>query len=103
MRVNNAVLEVILLICLFGSCTKQQTKVENHQLAFDDFRDNLTKEMDYQAIVVKFGEPARDIGSGIHIYVWELKDSTEIWIGYVDKILYARHVDKDRNILHTLI
>jgi hypothetical protein len=103
MHINSAVLIVILLICLFGSCDKQQTKVENHQLTYEDFRDNLTKEMDYQAIVVKFGEPARDIGSGIHIYVWELKDSTEMWIGYVDKIFYARHVDKDRNILHTLI
>jgi hypothetical protein len=103
MIINRILPKVILLICLFGSCDKQQTKVENYKSTFEDFRDNLTKEMDYQAIVVKFGEPARDIGSGIHIYVWELKDSTEIWIGYVDKIFYARHVDKDRNILHTLL
>lgn len=58
--------------------------------------------MKYESIVPIFGKPDRDIGSGIHVYVYELKDSTEVWIGYLDMILYARHVDKDQNILHTL-
>jgi hypothetical protein len=41
-----------------------------------------------------FGEPGRDIGSGIHIYVFDLKDSMEIWIGFADKIFHACHIDK---------
>jgi hypothetical protein len=94
---------MILLVIVNFSCDRQQIKVEDHQLAYEDFRDNLTKDMDYNAIVLKFGPPARDIGSGIHIYVWDLKDSTEIWIGFVDKIFYARHLDKNRNLLHTII
>lgn len=54
--------------------------------------------MDYTAIVSKFGQPTKDIGSGIHIYVYVLDDATEIWIGYVDKILYARHMDKTQKL-----
>ncbi|MGY5148393.1 MAG: hypothetical protein ACW9W4_10385 [Candidatus Nitrosopumilus sp. bin_7KS] len=43
-----------------------------------------------------------DIGSGIHIYVYELNDSSKIWIGYADKIMYVEHVDSDGNILETI-
>ncbi len=50
-----------------------------------------------------FGEPDSDIGSGIHIYVYKLKNSTEIWIGYTDHIIYARHVDRNQQLLHTTI
>ena len=103
MFVTRIILGFSLLGCLIIGCDKQQPKVGDYQLTYEDFRDNLTKDMDYQAIVAKFGAPDRDIGSGIHIFVWELKDSTELWIGYVDRILYARHLDKNRNLLHTLI
>jgi hypothetical protein len=59
--------------------------------------------MDYTSFVDFFGEPTKDIGSGIHIYVYKLTDSTEIWIGYVDNILYAHHVDKNQQLLNTII
>lgn len=59
--------------------------------------------MNYNAIVAKFGEPSKDIGSGIHIYVYILSDSTEVWIGYTDKILYARHLDKNHLLIENLI
>jgi hypothetical protein len=94
---------LILFTCLSFSCDKKQNETGEKQLTYEDFQTSLTKDMDYQAIVGKFGEPDRDIGSGIHIYVWNLENSTEIWIGYVDKIFYARHVDKNHNILHTII
>ncbi len=47
--------------------------------------------------------PHNDIGSGIHIYVYELDDSTQVWIGYTDHIWYIQHVDSDGNILENLI
>ena len=50
----------------------------------------------------KFGKPHRDIRRGIHIYAYELKDFTEIWIGYVDDIWYVKHVDADGNVLEDL-
>jgi hypothetical protein len=59
--------------------------------------------MIYNSIVAKFGEPSNDIGSGIHIYVYQLIDSTEIWIGYADKIIYVRHMDKNHQIIENII
>ena len=94
---------LLVFFCLSFSCNREQQEISDKQLTWEDFQNFLTKEMDYQTIVGKFGEPARDIGSGIHIYVWDLVDSTEICIGYITKIVYARHVDKNRNVLHILI
>lgn len=65
--------------------------------------NNLKPDMTYDSIVAKFGEPSKDLGSGIHIYVYVLTDSTEIWIGYADKIIYARHMDKDYQIIEIII
>lgn len=69
----------------------------------DDFRNTLNESQDIETIFFKFGEPHEDIGSGIHIYVYELNDSTQIWIGYNGQILYVQHVDSDRNILEQLL
>ncbi|MCG8697323.1 MAG: hypothetical protein MI922_04660 [Bacteroidales bacterium] len=90
----------LVLIGLLCSCAKEDSNID--QLTFDDFKSSLTVEMDYGAIVETFGEPDRDIGSGIHIYVYELNDATEIWIGFIDSIIYAKHMDQDQNVLHVL-
>jgi len=50
-----------------------------------------------------FGGPEKDLGSGIHIYVYTLEDSTEVWIGITNVILYANHMDKDQHLLKELI
>lgn len=68
----------------------------------DDFKNTLSEPYDIDTIFFKFGEPHDDIGSGIHIYVYELNDSTEIWIGYVDHILSIKHVDSNGIILEEL-
>jgi len=83
------------------SCADKEIQIKDTSL--NNFETLLTADMDYTSIAETFGEPDKDIGSGIHIYVYELEDDTEIWIGYTDQILYARHVDQDQNILHTLI
>ena len=69
----------------------------------DDFRNTLNESQDIDTIFFKFGEPHDDIGSGIHIYVYELNDLTEIWIGYTDHILYVHHVDSNGNLLEQLL
>ncbi len=97
------VLCLILFACILCTCDNPQQEIQNKEFSWEDFRDFLSKDTDYPTIVAKFGLPDRDIGSGIHIYVYELNDSTEIWIGYVSNIMYARHIDKNRNVLHTLI
>jgi len=68
----------------------------------DDFKNTLDVSQDIDTIFFKFGEPLDDVGSGIHIYVYELNDLTQVWIGYTDKILYVYHVNVDGNILETL-
>ncbi len=98
---KNAIFYISFVILLITACTKETDN--DKQLTYDDFKNSLTMHMDYDAIIEEFGQPARDIGSGIHIYVYELDDSTEIWIGYIDHILYARHVDKNQQLLETLI
>ena len=44
-------------------------------------------------VIDTLGAPDRDIGSGIHIYVYRLSNGTEVWIGSPDAltILYARN------------
>ena len=69
----------------------------------DDFKNILSESSDIETIFSKFGEPDADIGSGIHIYVYDLNDSTQIWIGYVETILYIHHVDANENILENLL
>ncbi len=94
----------IILFCFLTitiACSKDN--IDKTHLTYDDFKNHLSSETDYTEIVKTFGEPATDIGSGIHIYVYELTDLTEIWIGYTDKIEYAKHVDKNQSELHILI
>jgi len=94
------ILILIVILSAFG-CSEERIKME--PLTYEHFLNNLKPEMNYTSIVDFFGEPTNDIGSGIHIYVYELTDSTEIWIGYVDEIIYARHVDEKGQLLHTII
>jgi len=68
----------------------------------DDFKNTLSGPYDIETIFFKFGSPHDDIGSGIHIYVYDLNDSNQIWIGFTDHILYVRHVDSDGNLLEQL-
>jgi len=89
-------------LVVFLSCTKENNSTK-HGFVYSDFGNNLKPDMTYDSIVAKFGEPSNDIGSGIHIYVYQLTDCTEIWIGYTDKIIYARHVDKNHQIIENII
>ena len=68
----------------------------------DEFKITLDESLVLDFIFSKFGEPHADIGSGIHIYVYELNDSSQIWIGYSDDILYVQHVDSGGNLIEEL-
>ena len=68
----------------------------------EDFKSVMSEPYDIDEIFSKFGEPHDDIGSGIHIYVYELNDKTQIWIGYVKDIWYVRHVDSKGNLIEEL-
>ena len=90
-------------LVIFIAC-KKENELSKPELTYAYFKDNLKSDMTYNSIVTKFGEPSKDIGSGIHIYVFQLSDSTQIWIGYDgDKIMYATHMDKNQQLILKII
>ncbi|MBK9391567.1 MAG: hypothetical protein IPN68_15810 [Bacteroidetes bacterium] len=93
------ILSILLLVI---SCNKENN-LYSDGLTLSDFENHLVQNMTYESIVLKFGTPAADTGSGIHIYVYNLIDSTEVWIGYSDKILYVRQMDSNHFLLKTLL
>lgn len=46
-----------------------------------------------QQVITKLGDPDRNIGSGIYVFIYVLSDETEVWIGSADgsHILYVKH------------
>jgi hypothetical protein len=102
---------IVFLFILFVvlACSQNDNIISNNApdkngtSTYSDFQKYLKADMDYNAITAKFGLPSQDVGSGIHIYVYPLADSTEVWIGYANRIIYARHVDKNRVVLDTII
>lgn len=103
---------IVFLLTLFVilACSQEERLItnsapdlKNGTCTCSEFRKYLKADMDYNTFTSKFGLPSQDVGSGIHIYVYKLDDSTEVRIGYTNKIIYARHVDSDRVILDTII
>ncbi|MCU0449445.1 MAG: hypothetical protein MUC97_06295 [Bernardetiaceae bacterium] len=92
----------VLGLVLFTACSAPISDLEPPP-TYADFAAQLKPEMTYDDLVAIFGPPARDIGSGLHIYVYPLADLTEIRIGYAGKIFYAKHVDKDGNLIKQLL
>ena len=90
----------MLLILLFIVCVSCD---DDPELTYQKFEEHLKKEMSYQQIVLRFGKPIADVGSGIHIYVYELSDKSIMYIGYTDEVVYAKHVSEDGQLLHVLI
>lgn len=98
---NKILLAVTFLTFLSFACSREYFKEKD--LSYEYFKQHLTSDMNYMSIVETFGKPEKDIGSGIHIYVYELDDATEMWIGYTDSILYAKQVNRNQQVLRILI
>ena len=95
------ILSLLIISSFFTACNKNND--QDRKATYDYFSTQLKVDMNYDAIVSKFGQPSADKGSGIHIYVYKLDDGTEIWIGYADKIIYARQMDSNGQLLRTII
>jgi hypothetical protein len=93
-----------LFLLLATACLKKSTNDEPQPNTIGYFTQHLQAGMSYQAIVDAFGNPDGDIGSGIHIYVYNLTDGTNVWIGYNGtNIVYAQHRSSTGQLLHTII
>ena len=90
----------IAIVFLLASCSQDE---EINRNSIDYFATHLQKDMSHAKLISVFGEPDKDLGSGIHIYVYNLDDTTEVWVGITDKILYANHMDKNQTLLKVLI
>lgn len=92
---------IVFSFTVLAGCSKKEKGPEAGTVEY--FKQHLKADMNYTAITQTFGQPDADKGSGIHIYVYNLKDGTTIWIGYADKILYARQVDSNNQVIATLL
>lgn len=90
----------IAIVFLLASCS-QDEEINRNSIGY--FETHLQKDMSHSKLLAVFGEPDKDLGSGIHIYVYHLDDDTEVWVGITDKILYANHMDKNQTLLNVLI
>ena len=82
-----------------GACSE-----EEKPLTYEMFQEHLYRDMTYQQMVLYFGRPLTDIGSGIHIYVYPLDDGTTLYLGYTNRLHYARHVSSDgQQLLHEIL
>ena len=86
-----------LYIVIFLVACINNDKIEKGTVQY--YKENIFTSTKYNELVKVFGEPDDDIGRGIHIYVYRLKDNTKIWIGYADSILYVRHMDVDNKMI----
>lgn len=95
---------LFVLALSISACNKKYDLSKN---TYEYFSANLKATMKYADIVAKFGEPIGDLGSGIHMYYYNLDDATCILIGYTDHIIYARHMSScnlsTAQLLHTII
>lgn len=101
---RKVLLAILLSSILFATCSKDDdnnSTDEKDTAAY--FNANLRADMKYDEMVTMFGAPDGDLGSGIHIYYYELNDGSRIVIGYTDKIMYARHVSTSGQVIHNII
>ena len=94
---------IFLLVTTFllTNCSENDVQADTDSIVY--FEQHLIAEMNYANLKSTFGEPDNDIGSGIHIYVYNLNDNTRIHIGFVDQVIYARHMDSSNNLIKELI
>ena len=94
----------LFLLLTASACLKKSTNDEPEPDTLGYFTQHLQANMSYSAIVSAFGDPDSDIGSGIHIYVYNLTDGTAVWIGHNgSNLMYARHMSSTGQLLHTII
>ncbi|MBO9199340.1 MULTISPECIES: hypothetical protein [Niastella] len=96
-------LAILLSGLLLTACKKHKENEPTDKDSIEYFNANLKADMKYDDMVSLFGEPDGDRGSGIHIYFYTLSDGSSVYIGYVDKILYARHMSQAGQLLHNII
>jgi hypothetical protein len=92
------VLVILLGLTVFAGCDDSDDLD-----SIEHFRQHLKADMNYNSLIRTFGKPDDDVGSGIHIYIYHLTDGTKVQIGFTNKILYAKLVDRNDYLIDVLI
>ena len=100
LRISGTSLFIALVFGFAAACSQDE---EVNRSTLEYFETRLHLDMNHAKLISVFGEPDKDLGSGIHIYVYNLDDNTEVWVGITDRLLYANHMDKNKNLLKVLI
>ena len=90
-----------LLILALGGCARPSQPVPSHWAApvttpgthsLDEFRFDWPRTT-VQDVEAKVGKPDRDVGSGIYILEYRLRDGSSVLVGSSDnsRILYVDH------------
>ena len=93
----------IILLLFVASLLDSCSEDDSSRNTVEYFETHLKSDMSRAKLMFVFGKPDKDLGSGIHIYVYTLDDATEVRVDITDKILYATQLDKDENVLKVLI
>jgi hypothetical protein len=77
-----------------GHASVQQPKARASTVAVGKLKA-ITKKMTVGEVFRRIGPPARDIGSGIHVWEWLSSDGRRFYVGASDprpgtKVMYAR-------------
>ena len=82
-------------VVLFASCGGSEN---GGKMSRSDF-DFLRLGMSYQEVVDRVGEADRDVGSGIHILVYDLSDSTQFMLSFasLDHLMAVHLYNPDRD------
>ena len=89
------------VVLLLGGCAQPSRRVSSQAAApaisvgthsLDQFRFDWPRTT-VQDVVAKVGKPDRDVGSGIRVLEYHLRDGSRVWIGSPDnsQIMYVTH------------
>src|SRR4030042_1963427 len=82
-------------VVLFASCGGSE---DGGKMSRSDF-DFLRLGMSYQEVVARVGQADRDVGSGVHIMVYDFSDGTQLMLSFpsLDNLIAVHLYDPDRD------
>ena len=81
---------ILFILAMLVGCSV--TSKRDHLAPFRSLQRGMTTEQG-RALV---GQPTRETGSGLAIDVYQLKDGSEVWLGYAGRngLIYVKHGDQ---------
>ncbi|MEO5980160.1 MAG: hypothetical protein ABIS36_25110 [Chryseolinea sp.] len=92
---------LIIAFSVMVLCSCSRNKAPEGSL--DYFRQHLKADMDINDIKESFGETEKLEDPGRTVYKYHLVDSTEVWIGFTEKMAFACFVDENHNLTEDLV